>query len=175
MVETRAAKAKSEDLSAAIGDLEETCRSFHSGYELSLDSLKKLVAEAPELVTSQFHLKDSYFLLGACENKHITLEVIQYLLKIFPGAAAVAMDETANCTGECPAHPIHSACMNASCPDEVIEELINDAPVALRSFAIIDEGLSNLGEDYEYGMWGGSPDVAGLRYLCIIIYRESQI
>jgi len=171
-METRAAKTKAEDLSASIGDLEDICRSFNSD-ELSLDSLKRLVEDRPELVTSQFHLKDSFFLLGACQNKLITLEVIQYLLKTFPGAAAVAMDETEDMTGEYPAQAIHMACMNTNCPDEVLIELINVAPEALHNFAIIYEGLTNLGEDYKEGMWQGPDEIPGLP-VHYYLQRESK-
>ena len=170
MVQTRAAKASA--LSSAQEDLEDfLCRTNDI---ISFDDLKQLVEERPELISSQFYLENAYFLLGACENKHLTLEVIQYLLKTFPGASSVAMDQTPYGSGECPAHAIHMACMNTSCPDEVLVELINDAPVALTNFAIIDGELSNLGTDYEDGMWQGPDDIPGLP-LHYYLARESNI
>jgi len=170
MVQTRAAKASA--LSSAQEDLEDfLCR---TNDKISFDDLKQLVEERPELISSQFYLENAYFLLGACENKHLTLEVIQYLLNTFPGASSVAMDQTPYGSGECPAHAIHMACVNTSCPDEVLVELINDAPVALTNFAIIDGELSNLGTDYEDGMWQGPDDIPGLP-LHYYLARESNI
>lgn len=62
-------------------------------------------------------------------------------------------DETAwmNCEAEYLAYPIHLACSNenADCPDFVITALIKEAPLALRKLAIIEDGLNNLGPDYE--------------------------
>ena len=68
---------ESNSLDQAFGELEDLCHSD----ELSLDSLQELVGKMPqELFTST--LSDSYFLQGACFNKRVTPEILQYLFLI---------------------------------------------------------------------------------------------
>ena len=167
-------ESNSNSLDQAIEELEDLCRSD----ELSLDSLQELVGKLPqELFTSiTSTLSDSYFLQGACFNKRVTPEILEYLFQHFPGVASVSTDETAWLNGgDYPAYPIHLACSNehADCPDFVISALIQEAPLALRQLAIIEDGLNNLGPDYEEtGL--GRANVAGTP-LHYYLERESNI
>ena len=115
-----------------------------------MDTLREFVEnEVPkEIFTST--LKDSYFLQNACRNKNITSEILQYIFLKFPSVASVTTDETEWFDEtEYLAYPVHIMCRDVDCPDFVISALINEAPLALKQFAIIELGLNNLGHDYE--------------------------
>jgi len=62
-------------------------------------------------------------------NKKVTLEIIQCLLDINPNSAVVRF----NCINN-NAFPLHLACCNESCPDSIIELLIEENPEALGRF-----------------------------------------
>jgi len=173
-METRATKALAEDIENAIAELE----SIFSSDRL-MDRLKEVLGK---LSSEAFFgaLSDSFVLYNAFEGNRITLEIIQYINKIFPGAASIgvnAIDYYWDGPTKYLAYPIHFACKNNNCPDEVVVELINQSPFALRQFATIDSGLLNLGDNYEDKFASSGEDgsnVAGLP-LHYYLQRESNI
>ena len=141
-----------------IRDFEEYC----SSDDLTIDGLHKRIT----LICDRA-LADSFFLHKVCLNKNVTLEMIEYLLKGYSQAIDI-------CTGRCLgitfdsyvelAYPLHLACFNEKCPNEVIQLLLNHwvqytkRPDQLTHICIMEFDWSNwwfFGDEYE-GL-GGTP------------------
>jgi len=88
---------------------------------LSLDELKRLTKEI-----SLDDLRESSFLHQVCMNEKVTLEIVNYLLHLYPRTIHRCMDifegNNANV-----AYPLTFACLNEECPNEVIQLLLQRA------------------------------------------------
>lgn len=66
---------------------------------------------------------DTTLLHYVCYNRHVTLDIVQYLVSLYPEAIEVVTDRKWL--------PLHRACNNPACPDNVVEYLISLYPEAL--------------------------------------------
>jgi len=88
-----------------------------SSDDISIDKLQRMTEGI-----SLDNLHNSSFLHRLCFNDNITLEMVQFLLDLYPQAI--------NCSVDLPeaeifsAFPLHMACCNESCPNEVIQLLL---------------------------------------------------
>ena len=78
---------------------------------IGLSTIREKCDECAYLYTF-FHL--------ACMNKNITLDIINYLLNMFPEASTFQATEST--------YPLHLACYNQYCPGSVIERLVKSNP-----------------------------------------------
>ena len=74
-----ASPIKSDELTI-LGSLEKLCKSD----DLSFQSLQNLLKTQPRINNDA--IKQSSFLHWACFNPNVTLEIVIYLLDVFPGA-----------------------------------------------------------------------------------------
>lgn len=93
-------------------------------------------------------IQNSSFLHRACLDKRVTLEVIEYLVDVFPEAAEILTDEFCP-KKETNAYPLHLACYNENCPSSVIELLVKKNPEALSHLCIVEVGVRGEGDDGE--------------------------
>jgi len=85
----------------------------------------------------------------ACYNKNVTLEIIEFLLnngvKCFPDAAQVLSTEFLTRQGDetsiSETYPLHVACSNEHCPNDVIRLLIELYPPACEHLSDINGGV----------------------------------
>ena len=92
---------------------------------LTLDSLQKEIGRVFRALQNR---TDAPFLHLICMNKRVTLEIVQYMLHNFPGAIKddiSTISPTRQKEQELDdALPLHIACYNEDCPDEVIKFLM---------------------------------------------------
>ena len=84
---------------------------------LSLDELQRMI----EGITDNLH--NSSFLHRVCMNRNVTLEIVEYLLDLYPKAINCCMDilNDPHFNGNVnSAFPLHLACYNKECPNEAI-------------------------------------------------------
>ena len=84
------------------------------------------------------------FFHQACMNEKVTLEIIEYLLSIFPQVGYLKTNE---CCPDGETDPLHVCCYNELCPNEVIGLLIEKYPDALSHCCIFREGIGEIGDD----------------------------
>jgi len=122
--------------------------------DLSIDKLRTMVEE----ITPQDYVPDgdlnilagSSFLHKVCMNKNITLEIVEYLLNLYP----TAMDK------ENSAFPLHLACCNKDCPNEVVELLLSSCINKIRNYLLkhicyMNDDWGDMG--YGTNDYGGTP------------------
>ena len=92
------------------------------------------------------------FFHQACMNEKVTLEIIEYLLSIFPQVGCLKTNEFCpdGDDGGTESYPLHVCCYNELCPNEVIGLLVEKYPDALSHCCIFREGIGEIGDD---GMW----------------------
>ena len=73
-------------------------------------------------------------------NKKVTLEIVEYLLSIFPQVGYLKINGFCP-DGETEAYPLHICCCNVNCPNAIIDLLVEKYPDALRHYCIVDEGV----------------------------------
>eukprot|EP00956_Cyclotella_meneghiniana_P015399 scaffold23547_cov59-Cyclotella_meneghiniana.AAC.1 len=98
-----------------IRKFEEYCSSDF----LSLDGIKC----ALEFLVPHHLLYGSNYLHRVCLNRKVTLEMVQYIVTARSFAASTICDIDDKDISE--AYPLHSACLNAHCPNSVVELFIN--------------------------------------------------
>jgi len=127
--------------------------------ELSITTLKETVNN-PGLSTNyknsfnrsygMYKDKALFIVHYACMNKNVTLEIIEFLLnnsiKCFPDAAQVLSTEFATRQGDrhpsiSETYPLHIACSNEHCPNDVIQLLIELYPPACEHLSDINGGV----------------------------------
>jgi len=88
-----------------------------SSEDLSLDKLQRMTEGV-----SLDDLHNSSFLHRLCFNNNITLEMVKYLLDLYPEAinSSISLPEAEIFS----AFPLHMACRNYECPNEVIQLLL---------------------------------------------------
>ena len=88
-------------------------------------------------------------------NKKVTLEIVEYLLSIFPQVGYLKINGFCP-DGETEAYPLHICCCNVNCPNAIIDLLVEKYPDALRHYCIVDEGVEFIIHD-EGGYVEGIP------------------
>jgi len=127
--------------------LYELCKSD----ELSIKSLQETINN-PLIRTDYNYDKQSlrYVFHQACDNENVTLEIIELLLHYinnvrgFPNVAQVVSNEFAalvdgDTDSMNEAYPLHVACCNENCPNDVIRLLIEQYPLALKHLSNIND------------------------------------
>ena len=86
---------------------------------------------------------DPLLLHKVCQNKNVTLEIVQLLLKVNLAAAVTPTTEFAwqfdDELKESTAYPLHLACCNEQCPSSVIKQLLEFYPDATKHFCALDK------------------------------------
>jgi len=143
-----------KEISKILDDLCEYCISD----ELSLPGLQEKMKKL-----DRFHIVDiseNYpfhpLLHNVLWNKRVTLEIIEYLLDKFPGAAAVESESHKHQYekfGTINTYPLHLACHNQHCPSSIITLLMEKHKHALKHFAYAGD-LFSCGDydDYAKGL-----------------------
>jgi len=92
--------------------------------DLSIGEMRRMTKDVAE--DDLKGLKGSSFLHQVCRNKNVTLEIVQYLLDFYPEAINTNIDgeEILGIDYVESAYPLHLACYNEDCPNEVIDLLL---------------------------------------------------
>ena len=130
-----------------ISRLEELC----SSDDLSIDELRRMTEDLTFASSNhngisvdssgdrQYH--KSTFLHRLCLNKNVTYEIVELLLTLFPTAFGFNMAVPSEYVIS--AYPLHLACYNEDCPNEVIQLLLEKSG---------DYQLSHISDmDFDYG------------------------
>jgi len=133
-----------------IDHFEELC----SSTDLSLEELRRM-SEGISLD----NLHNSSFLHRVCMNRNVTLEIVKYLLDLYPKAINCCMDIlndphfNVNVNS---VYPLHVACYNKECPNEVVQLLLQrDCRNQLTQICNIDYDYGKTRLDCEHH--GGTP------------------
>ncbi|EJK58565.1 hypothetical protein THAOC_21300, partial [Thalassiosira oceanica] len=97
-------------------------------YELNLDIVRRLVEAYPEALTNQDNESNMTPLLCACGREDLSMDLVRLLVD--PELSALGQVGGLCDVGD-RLLPLHRACMNAPCPDDVIEYLVDLHPEAL--------------------------------------------
>ena len=123
--------------------------------ELSITTLKETINRpglSPVYNGNYDHLYDLektlFVVHHACNNKNVTLEIIEFLLnnniKSFPNASRTLCTDFSNPNDDTPiteTYPLHIACSNEDCPNVVIRFLVEQYPPACEHLSKINEGI----------------------------------
>ena len=142
-----------DDVSGARRQLINNFESFCASDDLSIDELRRRTEDI-----SSTDLGYSTFLHRACMNKNVTLEIVEYLLDLCPEPLHYDMRMEID-HGVVVLYPLHLACYNEKCPNEVIRLLLErlDDSTAKQLFHVcymeFDWGNTDIDliDDYEYG------------------------
>ena len=141
-------KEDEEDQSAddSLSDELEELEAFCNCELLSVEALQGKICSIPPDA-----IHESSFFHDACENSTVSLEVVNYLLEKFPGAAGASTCEYCP-NGETVAYPLHLACYNKNCPRSVIALLMKKNTYALGHLCIVHDGVPSSGFDDVQGV-----------------------
>ena len=132
---------------AAVDSLVEKLEEFCSSDELSLNALRDKIRSIPVDA-----LQNSYFFHDACNNARVSLEIVEFLLENFPGAARATVQYGDDNVGATVAYPLHLACYNLQCPSSVIALLLKRNPSAISHLCIVEDGVPSGEYDGNYVM-----------------------
>ena len=131
-----------------IKELEEFCGSD----DLSVDELRRMTK-------GSYDLEGSSCIHRVCLNKNVTLEIVKYLLDLYPSAMHSLMDIPDRHIFS--AYPLHMACCNKKCPNEVIQLLLDkiegsqsetvSETICLMKFDYGDTGIELREDEYHVG------------------------
>ena len=131
---------------------------FCSSDDLSIDGIMRRITDGVSFFSSNgislaSKLSDSSFFHRVCMNKNVTLEIVNYLLDLFPSAIyrCLAIPDVVS------AYPLHLACCNKECPNEVIQLLLtrnHNYQLQYMCYMEFDWGNTNI-EEGDY--FGGTP------------------
>ena len=144
-----------------LREMENYCQSE----ELCLGGLQRMVQEKPTSIS--FDGMSTSILHYACANKKVTLEIVQYLLTVFPTAVKMPTTEFWDDGEQTEAYPLHFACLNPDCPGTVIQLLVKSYPMTLYHKCIL---LSNEGDHSSTMMI-----IIYIAFLSIFILQEHPI
>jgi len=122
-------------------DLNEWCDSD----ELSLTTLRE--SEISQLSTNdvtQETYNENPLLHMICLNKNVTLEMIEYILDLFPGVASYQtdlFDDNMSESIKTTSYALHCACYNKHCPSSVIRLLYEEFEEATKWMAMVGDGV----------------------------------
>ena len=120
---------------------------FCSSDDLSINELRRRI----ESISSN-DLTYSTFLHRACMNKNVTLEIVEYLIDLYPSAVHSTFRIPDNEIES--AYPLHLACWNEDCPNEVIQLLLKKAgncQLSFMCYTIFDYGDTDIHEGDSFG------------------------
>ena len=137
---------QSADSLEKLEKLEEICETDL----LSLEALRNIISSIP----SADAIQNSYFFHDACNNAKVSLEIIEFLLETFPGAADATVQYGDDADGATVAYPLHLACRNEKCPNSVIELLMKKNTYALGHMCLVYNGVPSGGLYYVRGVPG---------------------
>ena len=100
-----------------VEHFEELC----SSEDLSIEELRRMT-EGEGISLND--LLNSSCLHRVCMNELVTFEMVEYLMDLYPQAINHCMDITDDYPDVFVAYPLHLACYNEKCPNEVIELLL---------------------------------------------------
>ena len=126
----------------AMDALVEFCGSDDGSFSLS--ALQESVEKIRQIQIPTNGLRT--ILHHACTNKRVTLEIVRYILTLYPGAANYQADEDYYWE-IATAFPLPLACANDSCPNSIIELLLEKNPSALCHPCLFGDN-----PDIEYGL-----------------------
>jgi len=94
---------------------------FCESDDLSMPALKKhisqLISKLPRHIIKDYN-KFRPFFHNVCMNERVTMEMIQYLLFLFPYVCEIKDEKSAD---ETYAYPLHFCCYNQHCSSEIIK------------------------------------------------------
>ena len=119
---------------------------------ITVDGLRERINNIPQELYK--HVHEHFNLLNmVCSNENVTLEVVKYLLEEYDTEGASKDFEThywyrALCEGQkTTAYPLHYACKNKSCPNSVVQLLMERCPSALSHVSVVDNGVMQPEDD----------------------------
>ena len=136
------ARTKRSRVKDLMDELVELCESE----DLSIESLKAEINELHDAEntlsssTAYVHRKYSSrpFFHMACLNANVTLEIIEYLIELFPQVESLPTVFDWLCPEEnTTSYALHCACYNDCCPNEVVKLLVAKNSVALDQKGLI--------------------------------------
>ena len=140
---------------------------FCESDDLSMPALKKHISQLMSKLPRHI-IKDYYkfrpFFHNVCMNERVTMEMIQYLLFLFP---YVCEEKDENSADETYAYPLHFCCYNQNCSSEIIKLIMDKNPKALVTWSAIERRFDLM--DY-----GGDDEAKGLP-LHYYLARESNV
>ena len=143
--------------------LEQLC----SSDALSIDSLQKIFdlgiistdREDAETGLELFDdLQDSSFFHKVCWNKKITMDIVNYILDIYPDACHNITDEFCIIRSQVhrtSAYPLHLACLNSNCDSSIVLEILQRNPDAIYHQCVIGREIQT--GDYDHSTVEGLP------------------
>ena len=137
-------------------ELYDLCKSDGLSLDALCEKLNQLeVSEWNSLMHGEYGAYDYMpFFHRVCMNKNVTLDIIEYLLDVFPDAARSSGDVQDSVQYyESPAYPLHACCYNEHCPSSIIQILLEKYPEALSSFSFVGEGVNSGVCDHVH-IWG---------------------
>ena len=131
--------------------LEQLCESD----ALSIASLQCIIDED---VIDMDDVKSSSFFHKACYNKHITKDIINFLLDFYPEAAEIESEYY--CLNRHPhekttTYPFHLACLNSHCDNDIVVAILKRYPPAVLHMSNIGRELQT--NDYDHSLVEGLP------------------
>jgi len=137
-----------------IAKFEELC----SSDELSIDKLRTMMKEAPPYYNFDVEitiLEGSSCIHRVCLNKKVTLEIVEYLVDLHESGLH---DDSISSSLSASSYPLHLACYNKDCPNDVLELLIakcgpKDYFLTHICYMNIDWGKTGIDRD----AYGGTP------------------
>ena len=121
--------------------------------DLSMEEMRRMTTDVAE--DDLKDLKGSPFLHIVCSDKNVTLEIVEYLLELYPQAIhTFVAEETDEIIGDYieSAYPLHLACYNYDCPNEVIDLLLRkETNYQLTQICIMHNDWGDMGYDNDYG------------------------
>ena len=141
-----------DDVSGARRQLINNFEAFCSSDDLSIDELRRRTEG-----TSSTDLGYSSFLHRACMNKNVTLEIVEYILEFNPSAINFRMEFNDNEGSSISAYPLHLACYNKDCPNEVIQLLLGKTTPSKTHVSHMNCDWGNTGIEVGELAFGGYP------------------
>jgi len=117
-------------------DFDDLCVSL----DLSLPLLREEISQLSVGDITQAVYNKHPFLHEICKNKNVTLEMVEYVLGVFPGVASWKTDAL-DYKKRTEAYPLHYACWNEHCPDSVIKLLLEQYAAAINQLSIVETGV----------------------------------
>lgn len=133
-------------ISPRIKEFDKLCASD----DLSLIALKEKVKLLDESDIEHISHNMGSSVHKACMNKNVTLEIITYLLDVFPRAVSNGLVEKDNVIMV--AYLLHYACYNKNCPSSVVKLLLETFPSAIEQLCIVEKGINNTWYEGVYGL-----------------------
>jgi ankyrin repeat protein len=122
---------------------------------LSIESLQRIIDED---IIDMEDIKNSSFFHRACYNKHISLDIVNFLFDIYPEAAEIKAEHYCPHPAEkTTSYPLHLACLNNHCNNDIVVAILKRHPDAVLHMCMIGRELQ-IGDYYSnHSFVKGSP------------------